>query len=109
MSMADDVYNARNWFWIVSGDESRAWSSAEGAYVSDYPDEQTTRIANEVELYDVLARSGLAHKAPQRAFSAEEVRAALLNIDAGATGDAADAVALGIVADEIGIVLPSVG
>ncbi len=26
-------YNPSDWFWIVGGDESRAWSSAAGAYV----------------------------------------------------------------------------
>lgn len=101
-------YSPRNWFWIVGGDESRAWSSAAGAYVTDYPIGQTTRIANEVELYDVLAKAGLAHKAPQRTFSASEVRDALIGIDADATGDASDAEALSTVAGEINLVLPAV-
>ena len=100
-------YSPRNWFWVVGGDESRAWSSATGTYVIDYPAGQTTRIANEIELYDVLAKAGLAHKAPQRAFSATEVRGALVTIDAAATGEAADAIALTEVAELIGLRLPN--
>jgi len=102
------MYDVRNWFWIIDGDEARAWSSAAGGYVTDYPHEQTTRIANEVELYDVLARAGLAHKAPQQAFSSSEVRAALLVIDSEVTGNAADAEALQEVAASIGLVLPAI-
>ena len=105
--MIDFEYSPRSWFWVVGGDESRAWSSAAGAYVVDYPAAQATRIANEIELYDVLAKAGLAHKAPQRAFSAAEVRGALLTIDAVATGEATDATSLAEVAELIGLRLPN--
>lgn len=47
------------WFWIVAGDESRAWSSERGAYVDTYPDDRLTRIASEQELSDVLRPYGL--------------------------------------------------
>lgn len=57
-------YDPRNWFWIVGGDESRAWSSAACAYVSDYPTDRLTRILNEAELNDVLRPYGLALPAP---------------------------------------------
>jgi hypothetical protein len=48
-----------DWFWIVGGDASRAWSSLAGAYVSQYPD-GASRIASEAELADVLQGYGLA-------------------------------------------------
>ena len=81
-----EMYQASAWFWIVGGDESRAWSSAERGYVTAYPADGVTRIANEVELYDMMARAGLAASAPQRAFAAAEVGEALVRIDAAATG-----------------------
>lgn len=54
------MYDPRNWFWIVGGDESRAWSSAAGGYVTSWPAEQVTRIASEQELSDVLRPYGLS-------------------------------------------------
>lgn len=102
------LYNPREWFWIVGGDESRAWSSASASYVTDYPQDRLSRIANEVELYDVLARSNLAPKAPQRTFTASEVRDAFLRIDAVETGDASTALELGSVGENIGMNLPPI-
>lgn len=53
-------YDARDWHWIVGGDESRYWSSAAGAYVPSLPDDAgVTRIASEEELTDVLRPYGL--------------------------------------------------
>lgn len=50
----------RDWHWIVGGDESRFWSSAAGAYVSQVPEGSgVTRIASEEELSEVLAAYGL--------------------------------------------------
>ena len=43
---------------------SRAWSSASGCYVSDYPFDRVKRIASEAELNDVLRPYGLALPAP---------------------------------------------
>jgi len=57
-------YTPFDWHWIVGGDESRAWSSASGCYVSDYPADRVTRIASEAELNDVLRPYGLALPAP---------------------------------------------
>lgn len=50
------IYDPRNWFWIVSGDEQRAFSSAVGAYVDASQDdpERTTRIDSEASMIDVL-------------------------------------------------------
>jgi len=48
------IYDPRDWFWIVGGDESLAWSSAAGQYVTEYPSDRTTRIGTEDELADVL-------------------------------------------------------
>jgi len=53
------VYDPLNWFWIVGGDESRAWSSKAAAYVTVFPSDTLTRIASEQELDDVLAVYGL--------------------------------------------------
>lgn len=58
------AYDPRNWNWIVGGDESRAWSSAAGEYVTDFPADRVTRIASETELNDVLRPYGLALPAP---------------------------------------------
>lgn len=77
-------YDHYDWYWIVAGDETRAWSSAAGAYVAELPAgwhasaqaaidafgedvfERTdvvvsiaTRIASERELTDVLKVYGL--------------------------------------------------
>lgn len=61
-------YDPHNWFWIVGGDESRWYSSAAGSYV---PPQQSfldagnrpTKIANEAELWDVLAAAGIENTA----------------------------------------------
>lgn len=50
----------KDWYWIVGGDDNRAWSSAAGQYVTDYPLGSVTRILNEQELTDVLRVHGLA-------------------------------------------------
>jgi len=57
-------YDPADWYWIVAGDESRWYSSAAAAYVA--PDQafldggnRPTRIANEDELWDVLADAGV--------------------------------------------------
>lgn len=102
------AFDARNWNWIVGGNESRAWASAARTYVTDYPADRVSRIANEVELYDVLAKQGLVSRAPQGPFTLDEVRTAFAKIDAVATGAASDADALAIVAEDIGMTLPPI-
>ncbi|WP_045835657.1 hypothetical protein [Hyphomicrobium sp. 99] len=97
----------KNWFWIVGGDESKAWSSAACAYVAEYPSDRATRIANEIELYDVLAKNGAVSRAPPGPFSVEQIREALLRIDASATGEAGNYEELAEVAAEIEFILPS--
>lgn len=54
------TFTVRNWFWIVGGDASKAWSSSAGAYVTGYPQDRITRIASEDELADVLRPYGMA-------------------------------------------------
>lgn len=49
------IYTPHDWFWIVADDETRAWSSASGAYVNTWDDAACTPIASETELCDVLA------------------------------------------------------
>lgn len=53
------IYDPYNWFWVVGGDTTRAWSSADGAYVEAWPSDRVTRIASETELRDVLKPFGL--------------------------------------------------
>jgi hypothetical protein len=101
------LYDPKNWYWQVGEDTSRFWSSAAAAYVSEAPAERTTRIANEVELYDALVRVGLKKRAPVRSFSVAEIRAALLRIDVAATGDANDAASLAAVAEDLSLSLPA--
>jgi hypothetical protein len=52
-------YTPHDWFWVVGDDLSRAWSSAAGAYVSEWDQERTTRIDTEQNLSDVLRPYGL--------------------------------------------------
>ena len=104
--MIEVPYNPRNWYWILGADENRAWSSAAAAYVTEWDADRVTRIANEVELYDALAKSGFKTRAPQGPFDVEEVRAALLNIDAAATGDAQTYSELAAAAEAIDFALP---
>uniref|UniRef100_UPI003017D425 hypothetical protein n=1 Tax=Kaistia sp. MMO-174 TaxID=3081256 RepID=UPI003017D425 len=53
-------FTPENWFWIIGGDESRFWSSAANAYVSTLPPAAgVTRILNEAELIEALARLGM--------------------------------------------------
>lgn len=53
------IYSPTNWYWIVAGDDARAWSSAASAYVTDYPRDAVTRIDSEQNLSDVLRPHGL--------------------------------------------------
>jgi hypothetical protein len=78
-----------DWFWIVDGDESRAWSSAAAAYLdADDPaylawrdaGGAPSRIVSEAELGDVLASHGLttgALPAPRRELPKSTVQARL--------------------------------
>ncbi len=66
-----NTYTPADWFWIVGGDESRAWSSAASAYVTTWDQTRQSRIASEQELSDVLRQYGLLGPA----VSIEDVRA----------------------------------
>lgn len=57
-------YDPTDWFWIVGGDTSRAWSSTAAAYVTQWPSDRTTRIASEEELREVLSNASIPTKAP---------------------------------------------
>lgn len=54
------MYAPQKWFWIVGGDESRAWSSEAGAYVTEWDNRRVARIASEQQLSDLLRLYGLA-------------------------------------------------
>lgn len=56
-------YNAHDWFWLVAGDDTQAYSSAAAAMVpvAQVPDGLTpTRIASMDELVEVLRAAGVA-------------------------------------------------
>lgn len=76
-------YNPRNWFWVVGGDESRAWSSADGSYTQNYPQDRLTRIATATDLNDVLRPYGLALPSPTQNDYKDAIQA---HLDATARG-----------------------
>jgi hypothetical protein len=49
-------FDAKNWFWIVAGDEQRAYSSAAQAYVpvADADPDRTRKISSEADMIGVL-------------------------------------------------------
>ncbi len=71
------AYSPFDWFWVVAGDESRAWSSAAGAYVADYDAARVTRIVSEAELNDVLRPYGLTLPAPTQADYSQAIQVQL--------------------------------
>jgi hypothetical protein len=52
-------FNVQDWYWIIGGDTSRAWSSASRSYVNQWDNAKATRIASEQELGVVLRGYGL--------------------------------------------------
>lgn len=66
-------FNVADWYWIVGGDADRAWSSAGGAYVTEWDAQRTTRILNETELSDVLRPHGLAVPSPTQLDYADAI------------------------------------
>lgn len=67
------MIDSANWFWVVGGDESRAWSSAAGGYVPEWAEDRATRVASEDELVKAIARYGFALVRPD-AVNAERDR-----------------------------------
>lgn len=78
-------YSPQNWHWIVNGDDSKAWSSSKGAYVTEYPKDAVTRIDSEQSLSDVLRPHGLAMPAPTQDDYASAIQA-LIDATAKAKG-----------------------
>lgn len=54
-------YNPQDWYWIVAGDEARAFSSAAGSYVdvAHAVPERTTRIDSEASMIEVLREANV--------------------------------------------------
>lgn len=52
-------FTPSDWFWIVNGDEARAWSSASSSYVTELNSDKVTRINSEAELVETLKKFGL--------------------------------------------------
>lgn len=85
-------YTPSNWFWIVAGDDTRAWSSSAKAFVATFPADKTTRIASEAELRDVLDGAGFLELAPgyvPKSVTNFQARAALIQAGLFASIDAA--------------------
>lgn len=80
-----DNYDVTKWFWIVGDDTSRAWSSAEGRYVTDYPQDRVTRITSEVALSDVLRPHGLTVPAPNAADVKSEAQRRIIELTGAST------------------------
>lgn len=74
-------FDPYHWFWIVGADGSRAWSSAAGAYVTEWPVDRLTRIDTEASLTGVLRSHGLPGPAPTQADYAASRQA---HVDAAA-------------------------
>lgn len=55
------------WFWIVGADASKAWSSAAGAYVTQFPADRAIHVASEDALSDALRPFGLTLPKPNLA------------------------------------------
>ena len=55
------IYDPHDWFWIIDGDEQRAFSSAAGAYVeaSEADPNRTTRIDSEESMIAVLREANV--------------------------------------------------
>lgn len=47
-----------DWYWIVGGDTSRAWSSQTSGWVTEWPSDRTTRIGSDAELNEVMESVG---------------------------------------------------
>jgi len=98
-------YTPRAWYWIVAGDETQVWSSADRAYVPADDAEYLafldrgalpTRIASEAELWDVLrerAPDRLPDDAPRPVPATISLRQLALQLLVEGRG--ADAQALG--------------
>jgi hypothetical protein len=73
------AYNPYDWHWTVGGDESRFWSSAASAYVTELPEGAgVTPIASEAELDAVLAAYGLLGPTARRMIRKSVVQARLI-------------------------------
>lgn len=69
------LYTPQDWYWIIGSDTSRAWSSAAGAYVTEWDLDRVTRIDTEQSLSDVLRPYGLLLPAPTQDDYASAVQA----------------------------------
>lgn len=71
--MIASTYTPEDWYWIVDGNDAQLWSSKTGGYVAaeDVPEGAgIARIANEVELSDVLR----PHRLTLPVVSAQDVK-----------------------------------
>jgi hypothetical protein len=71
------AFDPANWFWIIGDDESKAWSSAAGAYATEWDETRLTRIASKEELSNVLRPYGLTLPAPTDADYSVAIQAVI--------------------------------
>ncbi len=86
-------YDPRSWFWIVGGDDTRAYSSAARGYVdiAQADPKRITRIESEASLIDVLDRAGITHGLDLAAYAAAaRYRKEVGGIDVGGIAIATD-------------------
>lgn len=75
------IYDPRNWFWVIGGDDSRVWSGAAAGYIEpDAPGyvawgesgNVATHIASVAELVEVLASyAATVHPGPDANLAAQ--------------------------------------
>jgi hypothetical protein len=85
------LFNPKNWYWRVAGDDTKVYSSAAGDYVpvadAAYqawlldPEHRTTNIASEAELGEVLSRYSLRPIAAQVLDGYTETQAKKLTLE----------------------------
>jgi len=84
------LYDARAWYWIVAGDQTRVYASARQAYVPvddpTYTEWLTaggipTAIDTEMNLGDSLQAAGIANHLPKSSFIAADLVAQLTAAD----------------------------
>lgn len=60
----DMPFNIKDWYWLVGNDTTKAWSSREKSYVTEWQENRVTKIISEAELNEVFYNAGLWQLAP---------------------------------------------
>lgn len=65
------LFDTFDWFWLIGGDQSRAWSTRLGAFVTDWPSDRAGTVDDIYHLDRLLK----AHALVSPHISADDVRA----------------------------------